>query len=249
MTGPIAYTDGACLGNPGPGGWGVRILYADGAVQEFGGAAAATTNNRMELQGAIAALQVIGPYQEATLVTDSRYVLEGLTRWIHNWRRRGWRTATNTPVKNQDLWMILERLNHTGIRWQHVRGHTGDPNNERVDAIARAFAYGIPPALFCGQAGSPADPVTATTTLAPASSPPGQSASLRQPVPAAPRAQYVSIVRGVVALDPDWASCAARVHGVSGARYKKVQTAAELAAFCAEHGVALPGAGGAASTP
>jgi ribonuclease HI len=248
MTGPVAYTDGACLGNPGPGGWGVRILYADGAVQECGGAAPATTNNRMELQGAIEALKIIGAYQEATVVTDSRYVIDGLTRWIHNWRRRGWLTTTNTPVKNQDLWMMLDRLNHAGIRWQHVRGHTGDPNNERVDAMARAFAHGTPPALFCGQAGSSADPVLAITSMPAPDSPPARpSAFLRQPVPATAKAQYVSIVQGVVALDSDWASCAARVHGVSGARYKKVQTAEELAAFCAEHGVTPPGASFGAS--
>jgi ribonuclease HI len=241
MTGPLAYTDGACLGNPGPGGWGVRILYPNGQVQELGGAAAATTNNRMELQGAIAALQVIGPCAEATIVTDSRYVIEGLTKWIHNWRRRGWTTTTRTPVKNRALWMALERLNHPGIRWRHVRGHTGDPNNERVDAIARAFACGTPPRLFCGQAGSPSDPVVAA-------SPEGHAAAAGPEPSALPgrrrlppnQARYVSIVRGTVALDNDWAACAARVRGVSGARYKKVHTAEELAAFCAEHGVPVP---------
>jgi ribonuclease HI len=248
MTGPVAYTDGACLGNPGPGGWGVRILYADGTVQECGGADPATTNNRMELQGAIAALKIIGAEQEATLVTDSRYVIDGVTRWIHSWRRRGWLTAANTPVKNQDLWMLLERRSHAGIRWQHVRGHTGDPNNERVDAIARAFAQGTPPALFCGRAGSSADPVLAITSLPATDSPAARlSATLPRPVPATAKAQYVSIVQGVVALDPDWASCAARVHGVSGAHYKKVRTAEELAAFCAEHGVTPPGASSGAS--
>jgi ribonuclease HI len=238
MPGPIAYTDGACLGNPGPGGWGVRILYPDGLVREYGGAALATTNNRMELQAAIEALKVLETYPEATIVTDSRYVIEGLTRWIHNWRRRGWTTLAHTPVKNRSLWITLDRLNHPGIVWQHVRGHTGDPNNERVDAIARAFARGTEVRLFCGQAGSPGDPVVTlsggATPVVSASAPPDRAASS----PA--KARYVSIVQGVVALDDEWAACAARVRGVSGARYKKVRTAEELASFCAEHGVTPP---------
>jgi ribonuclease HI len=209
----------------------VRILYADGQVQEYGGAASATTNNRMELQAAIEALQVIGACPAATIVTDSRYVIDGLTRWMRNWRRRGWMTTTNTPVKNRPLWVTLDRLHHPGIVWQHVRGHTGDPNNERVDAIARAFARGITPYLFCGQEGSPLDPVV-TKPAAPL--PPGR------PGPPPAKARYVSIVHGIVAIDDEWATCAARVHGVSGARYKKVHTAAELAAFCARHGAVLP---------
>src|SRR5262245_35015305 len=122
---PVTYTDGACLGNPGPGGWGVRILYADGSVQELGGAEPATTNNRMQLQLAIAALKIIGAAKAATIITDSRYVIDGLTRWMHGWRRRGWITTGNTPVKNQDLWRTLDQLNHAGIQWQHVYGHTG----------------------------------------------------------------------------------------------------------------------------
>jgi ribonuclease HI len=240
----MAYTDGACLGNPGPGGWGVRILYADGTVRELGGFDAATTNNRMELQGAIEALQIIGTLPAATVVTDSRYVIDGLTRWIHNWRRRGWVTSTRTPVQNQDLWQRLDRLNHAGIHWQHVRGHTGDANNERVDAIARAFARGIPPTLFCGQAGAADDPLSPPVPLVPA---PSTAATPPRRQPTDWPAQYVSIVRGVVALDPHWAACAARVRGVSGARYKKVRSAEELAAFCAEHGVPLPSTGHANS--
>jgi ribonuclease HI len=241
MDGPVAYTDGACLGNPGPGGWGVRILYADGTVREFGGAATATTNNCMELQGAIEALQAIGPCPQATIVTDSRYVIDGLTRWIHNWRRRGWTTTSNTPVKNRRLWITLDRLNHPGIRWRHVRGHTGDPNNERVDDIARAFAKGATPDLFCGKAGLSSDPLVVpplgTSRHTPASQPStardGSGTSFHT-------VRYVSIVQGAVRLDNNWESCAARVRGVSGARYKKVRSAEELAAFCAKHGVEPP---------
>jgi ribonuclease HI len=237
MHGPVAYTDGACLGNPGPGGWGVRILYADGRVCELGGRVAATTNNRMELQAAIAALQVLHTSPRVAIFTDSRYVIDGLTKWLPAWRRRGWVTSTNTPVKNHDLWMTLEGLNHPGVRWQHVYGHRGDPNNERVDAIARACAAGACPPLFCGQGGAPDDPVLAPTaaTLPPraASEPPARS---HAPAPA----YYVSIVHGTAAIDTDWPACAARVRGVSGAQYRKVRTREELAAFCAAHGVEPP---------
>jgi ribonuclease HI len=241
MHGPVAYTDGACLGNPGPGGWGVRILYANGTVRELGGRAAATTNNRMELQAAIAALQVLHTSPQVAIFTDSRYVIDGLTKWLPAWRRRGWVTVTNTPVKNRDLWMTLESLSHSGVRWQHVYGHRGDPNNERVDTIARACAAGTCPPLFCGQNGAPDDPVIvpAVPPLPPrsVSETPARS---HAPARAPGRAYYVSIVHGTVAIDMDWPACAARVRGVSGAQYRKVRTPEELAAFCAAYGVESP---------
>jgi ribonuclease HI len=205
----------------------------------------------MELQAAIEALKILTTYSEATVVTDSRYVIDGLTRWIHNWRRRGWTTLAHTPVKNRDLWMMLDRLNHAGIVWQHVRGHTGDPNNERVDAIARAFARGTETQLFRDQAGSPGDPVItpsgSASPVIPMSKPldrsvssRGATASAQDSTAALPKVRYVSIVQGVVALDDEWAACAARVRGVSGAHYKKVRTAEELVSFCTAHGVAPP---------
>jgi ribonuclease HI len=236
MTRPIAYTDGACLGNPGPGGWGVRILYPDGSVQELGGAVGTTTNNRMELQAAIEALKVIGSCAEATIFTDSRYVIDGLTKWIQSWRRRGWKTTADTPVKNRQLWMTLDRLHHPGMRWQHVRGHSGEPNNERVDTIARLFAQGERPQLFCGQQGSPLDPVIAAVPRQPTATIP--AANQQKPDRCAVR--YVSIVHGTVAIDDNWPACASRVRGVSGAHYKKVYSPEELAAFCAQHGVLPP---------
>jgi ribonuclease HI len=241
MHGPRAYTDGACLGNPGPGGWGVRILYADGTVCELGGKTAATTNNRMELQAAIAALQVLHTSPQVAIFTDSRYVIDGLTKWLPAWRRRGWVTSTNTPVKNRDLWLTLEGLHHSGVHWQHVYGHRGDPNNERVDTIARACAAGTCPALFCGQSGAPDDPVMiSTATVLPPQSASEMSARLPVPTLAPGRAYYVSIVHGTAALDTHWPACAARVRGVSGAKYRKVRTPEELAAFCAAHGVEPP---------
>jgi len=219
----------------------VRILYADGTVCELGGRVAATTNNRMELQAAIAALQVLHTSPQVTIFTDSRYVIDGVTKWLRAWRRRGWVTSTNTSVKNRDLWMALESLSHPGVRWQHVYGHRGDPNNERVDTIARACAAGACPPLFCGQSGAPDDPVVVptATTLPPrtVSEPPARAhVPARAPTPA----YYVSIVHGTAALDTDWPACAARVRGVSGAQYRKVRTREELAAFCAAHGVEPP---------
>lgn len=234
MSEAIAYTDGSCLGNPGPGGWGVRLFYPDGTVQELGAAEAMTTNNRMELQAALRALQLLNGYPRATIYTDSRYLIDGLTKWMPTWRRRHWKTASGTPVKNRALWQRLAQLNRTGITWRHIYGHSGDPNNERVDDIARAFASGTPPALFHGPVGAPDDPVRQASPRTPA------QPSRRRSSRSTRHARYVSVVRGRVAVDNDWASCAARVQGVAGARYKKVFTPQELAAFCAEHGVDIP---------
>lgn len=141
------YTDGACEGNPGPGGWGVVIYFADGAVQELGGHHPATTNNRMELQAAIEALKAwrqLAPGSAIALYTDSEYVLKGITEWIHNWKRRGWKTAARKPVLNQDLWQELDGLNDPLVQWHHVRGHSGDEGNERCDLIARSLSRGQP---------------------------------------------------------------------------------------------------------
>lgn len=147
MTETTIYTDGACSGNPGPGGWATRILFADGRICEMGGFAAETTNNRMELQAAIEGLKKTDGHREAAVVTDSEYVLKGITEWIHGWKRRGWRTAAKKPVLNQDLWQQLDALNGPSVRWQYTRGHAGDPDNERCDEIAQAFSRGEQPAL------------------------------------------------------------------------------------------------------
>jgi len=144
------YTDGACTGNPGPGGWGVLVNFNDNSIHEMGGAEGQTTNNRMELQAAIAALRLLastGQAEPVTLYTDSEYVKKGITSWIASWKRNGWKTSQGKPVLNQDLWEILDRLNSKQVKWQYVRGHSGDPGNERCDAIARAYASGQQPSL------------------------------------------------------------------------------------------------------
>jgi ribonuclease HI len=131
------YTDGACSGNPGPGGWGA-ILRFNGTEREISGAEPATTNNRMELMAAIQALETLKRPVEVDLYTDSQYVKNGITTWITGWKRRGWKTADNKPVKNIDLWQRLEAaLGTHRIRWHWVRGHVGHVENTRADQLAR----------------------------------------------------------------------------------------------------------------
>ncbi|MBL7033648.1 MAG: ribonuclease HI [Candidatus Delongbacteria bacterium] len=134
------YTDGACLGNPGPGGW--AALLSNGEVtREIHGGEPATTNNRMEMTAAIAALEALTQSCQVKLVTDSEYLRLGITRWIHNWMRRGWLTAARQPVKNTDLWkQLLQLTRRHQVEWSWVRGHTGHPENERCDELARQEA-------------------------------------------------------------------------------------------------------------
>ena len=136
------WTDGGCKPNPGPGGWGAVLKYG-AHVKELSGAEAATTNNRMELTAAIAALESLKRPCAADLYTDSRYVMDGITQWIHGWKQRGWKTASREAVKNADLWRRLDeaRERHT-VRWHWVRGHNGHDMNERADALARAAIGG-----------------------------------------------------------------------------------------------------------
>ena len=136
-TAPITvYADGACRGNPGPGGWGAWLSSA-GHERELWGGEPNTTNNRMELTAVIEALAALKRRSTVTIHTDSQYVKNGITSWIHNWKARGWRTADGKPVKNADLWDKLDGLNAGhAVRWQWVRGHAGDPGNERADALA-----------------------------------------------------------------------------------------------------------------
>ncbi len=138
----FAYTDGACSGNPGPGGWGVLLVARNGDTvvkeRELNGGEAETTNNRMELLAAIAALEALDRPSAITLVTDSAYVKNGVTQWIHGWKRNGWRTAAKKPVKNDDLWQRLDTAqDRHDVTWEWVKGHAGHPENERADKLAR----------------------------------------------------------------------------------------------------------------
>ncbi|GAB6041960.1 ribonuclease HI [Endothiovibrio diazotrophicus] len=130
------FTDGACKGNPGPGGWGA-ILRAKGQEKELYGGERATTNNRMELMAAIMALEALTRPCKVALTTDSQYVRQGITQWIHNWKKRGWKTASKAPVKNEDLWRRLDAAcGRHQVDWHWVRGHTGHAENERADQLA-----------------------------------------------------------------------------------------------------------------
>ena len=130
------YTDGACRGNPGPGGWGA-ILECDGYKKEINGATQLTTNNIMELTAVIKALELVKNSSSIVITTDSTYVKNGITEWIHNWKVKGWRTANKKPVKNKNLWQLLDSLSQKhNIDWKWVRGHTGHPGNEKADQLA-----------------------------------------------------------------------------------------------------------------
>jgi ribonuclease HI len=137
------YTDGACTGNPGPGGWGIVVYFDDGSIHEMGDSAQYTTNNKMEMQAAIAALEFFKlsrQTQPITLYTDSEYLINSITKWMPGWKKKGWKKSDGNPVQNQDLLEILDQLNSRLIQWQHVRGHSGNIGNERCDVIARSFA-------------------------------------------------------------------------------------------------------------
>lgn len=132
----VMYTDGACRGNPGPGGWGVWLHY-NGHEKELWGGAADTTNNRMELTAVIEGLTALKRPCKVELYTDSEYVRKGMTEWLAGWKQRGWKTAARKPVKNADLWQRLEQLAEgQQVEWHWVKGHSGDPGNERADALA-----------------------------------------------------------------------------------------------------------------
>lgn len=132
------WTDGACSGNPGPGGWGALMISGEHEKELFGGEAE-TTNNRMEMMAAIQALSALKGPSKVRLHTDSTYLKDGLTKWIHGWKRNGWKTAAKKPVKNKDLWQMLEEATRRhDIEWVWVKGHAGDPGNERADELARA---------------------------------------------------------------------------------------------------------------
>ena len=210
----VAYTDGSCIGNPGPGGWGVHVELPDGGVVEAGGGELRTTNNRMELRAAIEALRLTAGAPAVTIVTDSQYVRRGVTEWLKAWQRNGWRTTTGKPVENQDLWRELAALASERIEWRWTRGHAGTPGNERCDEIARAFSTGI----------RRLDGRSIGWAVATAGAPPSG-------------VRYLSLVDGIVARHASWPECDQRVRGVRGARYKKARDAAEEARIVAGWGL------------
>jgi len=215
----IAYTDGACSGNPGPGGW-AAILRCGGHYREMGGREERTTNNRMEMRAAIEALRAAGAGDRVHVVTDSRYLHDGISSWIHGWKKKGWRKADGGEVLNRDLWEELDELvrrSGMSVTWEHVRGHAGHALNERCDAIATAFARGDLPELRSGDG----------RWIAGLG---GVEADGAFPL-------YLSVVVGEVATHPTWAECERRVRGVRGARHRKVRSAAEMESTLSAWGV------------
>lgn len=153
----VIFTDGACTGNPGPGGWASIVAFPDGTIKELGGGVKETTNNRMEMAATIRALAALEPPPGAgsiLLYTDSTYVIQGITKWIWGWRSRGWKSADGKDVANRDLWEELSRqvarVKPATVEWKYVRGHSGYPGNERCDVIAVSFAKGKPEPLYTG---------------------------------------------------------------------------------------------------
>lgn len=139
----ICYSDGSCLGNPGPGGWAVLMRYKNNE-KELSGAELNTTNNRMELQAAIEALKALKERCDVVIHTDSKYVQNGITEWLYNWKKNGWKTANRKPVKNLDLWQQLdEQVSKHQVTWAWVKGHSGHPENDRVDELARNAAENV----------------------------------------------------------------------------------------------------------
>jgi ribonuclease HI len=232
----MVFTDGAAKGNPGPGGWGAIVITSDGTVTELGGGSPHTTNNKMELSGAIAALEQVADHGDpVSIYTDSTYVIQGVTQWVWAWRKRNWKTAQGGDVLNRDLWERLSDLvgarSSKSVDWRWVRGHVGTPGNERVDEIAVAFALQMPVQLYRGPlAGYPLDilKVPDETML-----PKRTAASSAK----AAAYSYLSVVDGVPMRHPTWAECESRVKGRSGARFKKSTSAANERAILREWGI------------
>ncbi|WP_050792930.1 ribonuclease HI [Bdellovibrio bacteriovorus] len=223
----MIYSDGACSGNPGPGGWGSVILYPDNQVQELGDGEKSTTNNRMEMTAALEALKAVAHMKvPVRFYTDSTYLIRGITQWVHGWRRRGWKTAEGGEVSNQDIWedlshVVAARGTQGKIEWHYSRGHVGIPGNERCDRIAVAFSKNDYVSLYSGSLDQyPYDllQVPADTSL-PEMKGPGEKKK--------EAFSYLSNLGGLVYRHRTWPACQKRVSGQSGAKFKKATSAAE----------------------
>jgi ribonuclease HI len=229
----VMFTDGAAKGNPGPGGWGVVIVTPDGNVVELGGRADHSTNNRMELTGAIRGLEEIaGRTGPLAIYTDSTYVIQGIEQWIWGWRRRGWKTATGADVLNRELWERLATLvdarGEGGIEWHYVRGHVGTPGNERCDAIADGLAQRRDIQFYRGPLSE--YPIAVLDLPAETGLPPRRTSSSGSGASKAAYS-YLSVVDGQAMRHATWAECERRVKGRSGARFKKATSASDEAAI------------------
>lgn len=216
----IIFSDGACSGNPGPGGWGAVVAFPEGKILELGGSQDATTNNEMELTATIRALAAVADRKEKIyFYTDSTYVIRGITQWIWGWLRNGWKTAEGNDVSNQEHWkklysVVKARGSESKVEWLYSRGHVGTPGNERCDEIAVAFSQRKWVALYSGpllQYHVAIYDVPEDGSLPPMSAPKEKKAAY----------SYLSKIGSVVMRHKDWASCERRVKGQSGALFKK----------------------------
>jgi len=246
----VVFGDGACKGNPGPGGWGAcAVSTAQGRVKEAGGGAQATTNNVMELRAAIEALLLaksLGGTEKILACTDSSYVIQGATAWIWGWRKRGWKKVDGSDVLHRPIWEELvglcEQLKDR-LEWRHLPGHVGIPGNERVDEIASSFADGKRfelydgPLVGCGW--DPLEKIDAETvrTLTAQKKSGSTSKSKKASGPVAPGYPiYLSFVNGQLQRHGNWPECERRVKGVGGAKFKKVSNPGEEKATLAGWG-------------
>jgi len=220
----LIFADGACSGNPGPGGWGAIIAKPSGQIIELGGREAPTTNNRMELTAVIRALESLHKYDGGIeIYTDSTYVIRGITQWIWGWRKRGWISSEGKDVANSELWKALSALvAHHKIAWKYVRGHSGVPGNERVDQIAVSFAQGHRLQLYQGpllKYDVPIHDIPEDTQLP-------EMKSKETKSKAKPHS-YLSLVGNAPMRHNSWTECEGRVKGRSGAKFKKAMTSSE----------------------
>jgi ribonuclease HI len=238
----IIFSDGASKGNPGPGGWGAVVVVKDKVI-ELGGYEKHTTNNKMELTGAIRALGCLKEegvtHHEALIYTDSRYVINGITKWIFAWKKRGWKTLQKDDVVNRDLWeqldYFVENLNNNGvkIKWNYVGGHVGILGNERVDEIASLFAVNDAPKLFTGNISDyeyDIKNISLNDKLAQQKKEKSDGKSRSR----AKAYSYVSMVNGVIQTHSTWEECEKRVKGVSATKFKKALSEIEEKAIIAD---------------
>jgi ribonuclease HI len=237
----LAFTDGAAKGNPGPGGWGAVLLLAGASVRELGGSGGNTTNNRMELVAAAAALEWVAQSADAahariTVATDSTYVLRGITEWLSGWKRRDWKTKEGADIANRDLWERLAAAAAACPRttWRLVPGHSGVAGNVRADEIASGFATGQSVRLFSGPVADYGRDVTLPDAMPPRIARAGAAAKKT------PAHSYLSLVDGVVRRHSTWTDCEQRVKGRSGAKWRKAASASEESSILADWGAGEP---------
>ena len=223
------YTDGACSGNPGPGGYGSIIICDDQQVFEIGAHYSQATNNRMELQAVISGLDYIinhaGSNKEFStqVYTDSVYVIRGITQWIFSWKKNGWKNSSGEPVTNQDLWIQLDTVVQkipTKISWDYVRGHNDDPGNERCDQIAVAFSKNNFIQLFQGSSENYIFDVTAAAK----SEPLPEARDWKKSPADKKNSWYLSLINGVITKYSTWSECEAQVKGRPAVKFKKVSS-------------------------